>query len=41
MFFLDIFSKKEVFPFVFEKGQEYTIYFDEFTKIILKVVKAD
>ena len=37
VFYLDIFSKKEIFPLEFENGQEYTIYFEKFTKVIVKV----
>lgn len=36
-FYLDAFSKKEIFPYKFEEGKEYTIYFDEFTNVIVKV----
>lgn len=35
--YLDTFSKKEIFPYEFEKGSEYTIYFDDFTNVIVKV----
>lgn len=36
-FYLDAFSKKEIYPYDFERGREYTIYFDEFTEVIIKV----
>jgi hypothetical protein len=36
-FYLDAFSKKELFPIDFEKGEEYTIYYDDFTNVIVKV----
>lgn len=36
-FYLDIFSKKEIFPSEFQFGQEYTIYFDTNTYVIVKV----
>jgi hypothetical protein len=37
VFYLDILSKKEIFPNDFETGEEYVVYYDEFTKIIVKV----
>lgn len=37
VFYLDIFSKKEIFPYEFERAQKYTIYFDKFTNVIVKV----
>ena len=37
VFYLDIFSKKELFPYEFVSDQKYTIYFDEFTNVITKV----
>lgn len=37
VFYLDIFSKKEIFPDEFENAQKYTIYFDDFTNVIVKV----
>lgn len=37
VFYLDTFSKKEIFPSDFEKGKEYTIFFDEFTSVIVRV----
>lgn len=37
VFYLDIFSKKEIFPYEFVSSQKYTIYFDEFTNVITKV----
>lgn len=37
VFYLDIFSKREIFPYEFVGGQKYTIYFDEFTNVITKV----
>lgn len=36
-FYLDVLSKKEIFPYDFEEGQEYIIYFDKGTKVIVKV----
>lgn len=35
--YLDVFSMKEIFPYEFVRDQEYTIYFDKGTKVILKV----
>lgn len=35
--YLDIFSKKEIFPSEFERGQKYVVYFDDFTNVITKV----
>lgn len=40
-YYLDVFSKKEIFPEGFELNQEYTIYFDEFTDVIVKVEKTN
>jgi len=37
VFYLDAFSKKEIFPYEFVRGQKYTIYYDEFTSVIVKV----
>ena len=37
VFYLDAFSKKEIFPYEFVSNQKYTIYFDEFTNVIVKV----
>lgn len=36
-FYLDTFSKNEIYPFEFEKGQKYIVYFDEFTKVIVRI----
>ena len=41
VFYLDIFSKKEIFPNEFVSDQKYTIYFDEFTNVITKVESVD
>lgn len=37
VFYLDTLSKKEVFPHGFVSGQTYTVYFDEYTSVIVKV----
>ena len=37
VFYLDFFSKKEIFPYEFEYGRQYTIYYDDFTNVIVKV----
>ena len=37
VFYLDIFSKKEIFPYEFVSDQKYTIYFDEFTNVIVNI----
>lgn len=37
VFYLDVLSKKEIFPSDFEEGQEYMIYFDEVTNVIVRV----
>ena len=37
VFYLDAFSKKKIFPGEFDSDQEYTVYFDEFTNVIVKV----
>ena len=39
--YLDVLSKKEICPYEFVSGQKYTIYFDEFTKVIVKVDVAE
>lgn len=36
-FYLDVLSKKEIFPYEFEKSQQYTIYYDKLTKVIVYV----
>ena len=36
-FYLDVLSKKEIFPYDFEEGQEYIIYFDKGTNVIVRV----
>ena len=36
-FYLDVLSSKKVLPQEFEKGQEYTIYYDRATHVIVKV----
>lgn len=35
--YLDTFSKKQIVPDGFKPGEEYTVYFDEFTKVIVRV----
>lgn len=40
-FYLDTRSKNTIFPEEFQKGEEYVIYYDEMTKIIVKVEKTD
>lgn len=35
--YLDIFSKKEIFPDDFVSDRKYTIYFDEFTNVFVQV----
>ena len=40
-YYLDVFSKKEIFPYDFEKYQVYTIYFDDFSNVIVKVEKIE
>lgn len=37
VYYLDIFSKKEIFPWELEYGQQYTIYYDDFTNVIVRV----
>ena len=37
VFYLDIFSKKEIYPHDFISERKYTIYFDEFTNVITRV----
>ena len=36
-FYLDVFSKKEIYPDEFIEGNEYVIYYDKETKIIVGV----
>ena len=36
-FYLDLFSKKKIIPAGFVEGKEYTVYYDDLTKIIVKV----
>ena len=36
-YYLDVFSKKQVFPCDLVIGEEYTVYFDTETKIIVKI----
>ena len=40
VFYLDAFSKKEIFPYEFESDRKYTVYFDKFTKVIVKVERV-
>ena len=35
--YLDVLSKKEIYPFEFETGEKYTVYYDSFTKVITRV----
>ena len=37
VFYLDTFSKKEIFPCELETNRTYTVYFDEFTNVIVKI----
>ena len=37
VFYLDVLSKKEIYPFEFETGEKYTVYYDSFTKVITRV----
>lgn len=41
VFYLDTFSKTDMFPHEFSCEQKYTIYFDEFTKVIVKIEMVD
>ena len=36
-YYLDVFSKKEIFPGELEEGKVYTVYFDEYTNTIVRV----
>lgn len=36
-FYLDTFSKNKIYPYEFEVGKKYTVYFDEFTSIIVRI----
>lgn len=40
VFYLDVFSKNTIFPYEFERGQKYEIYYDEFTNVITRVELA-
>lgn len=37
VFYLDVFSKNDMFPYDFDNNKEYKIYYDEFTNVIVKV----
>lgn len=37
VFYLDTLSKREIFPYSFEEGEEYIIYYEKNTKIIVGV----
>lgn len=37
VFYLDIFSKEEIYPENFKHNHQYTIYYDDFTNVILRV----
>ena len=37
VFYLDVLSKEEIYPFEFETGEQYTVYYDSFTKVITRV----
>lgn len=39
--YLDTFSKKKIYPLDFEKGKMYTVYYDELTKVIVRVEVND
>jgi hypothetical protein len=41
VFYLDVFSKREIFPDEFVNDQKYKIYYDEFTNVIIKVEFVD
>lgn len=38
-YYLDIFSKKEIWPEDFVPGEEYIVYYDKHTKVIVKIEK--
>lgn len=40
-FHIDAISKKEIFNYNFEKGVRYIIWYDEETKVILKIEKSE
>lgn len=40
-FYLDVNSKKKIFPEDFEEAEEYIIYYDELTKIIVGVERVE
>lgn len=41
VFYLDVYSKKKIFPEDFEEAEEYIIYYDELTKIIVGVERVE
>ena len=41
LFYLDIFSKKDIYPTEFEKDAMYRIYYEEKTDVIVKVEKLE
>jgi hypothetical protein len=40
-FYLDVFSKKKIFPQDFECGVVYTVYYDKLTRVIVKAETYD
>lgn len=41
VYYLDVFSKREIYPNPFVKGEEYLIYYEEKSKIIVSVEKIE
>lgn len=41
VFYLDVFSKKEIFPDEFKENVRYTIYYDTLTSVIVRVEAED
>ena len=41
VFYLDVYSKQKIFPEDFEEAEEYIIYYDKLTKIIVGVERVE
>lgn len=39
VFYMDVFSKREIYPYSFEEEEQYAIYYDRDTSIIVRVEK--
>ena len=41
LFYLDVFSKKKIYPNDFEEGTRYRVYYEQKTNVIIKVEKLE